>query len=82
MIKDKDIARDYLHKNLEMIDLINQNLAGIQDKVAPEEFNQCRKAVGYIMYEAFSRVVEEIVREHPDLSPPGFVMPNNLTKTE
>lgn len=82
MIKDKEIASDYLQKNQEIINLINQGLVGIQDKVAPEEFNQCRKAAGYIMYEVFQRVFVEIVREHPDLSPPGFVMPNDLKETE
>jgi len=54
----------------------------IKDKVAPEEFNKCRKAVGYIMYEVFTRVFNEIVQEHPDLLPPGFAMPDNITKTE
>lgn len=70
MIKDKDIARGFLKKQFEISELMNGNLAELQDKLSPEEFDSTRKATAYMMAEILFRAIEPILQEHPDLSPP------------
>lgn len=70
MIKDKDIAREFLNKQFEVSELMNKNLAALQSKLSAEEFDITRKATAYMMAEILFRAIEPILLEHPDLSPP------------
>lgn len=70
MIKDKDIAREFLNKQFEVSELMNKNLAALQSKLSAEEFDITRKATAYMMAEILFRAIEPILQEHPDLSPP------------
>lgn len=70
MIKDKDIAREFLNKQFEVSELMNKNLTALQSKLSAEEFDITRKATAYMMAEILFRAIEPILLEHPDLSPP------------
>ena len=82
MIKDKALAREFLNKQFEISELMNSNLAELQEKLSPEEFNATRRSTGYMMAEILFRAIEPILREHPGLSPPELADIYNPTRAE
>lgn len=82
MIKDKDIAREFLNKQFEISELMNGNLLELKEKLSPEEYDSTRKATAYMMAEILFRAIEPILQEHPDLSPPGLAAHYNPKPAE
>jgi hypothetical protein len=51
---------------------MEEAIAAVENRVAPEELKTFKKAVGYVMYEVFEKVIEPICERHPELKPPGL----------
>jgi hypothetical protein len=51
---------------------MDEAIAAVESRVAPEELKAFKRAVGYVIYEVFEKIIEPISERHPALRPPGL----------
>ena len=72
MISDREFARRCSELVLEYSGKLDQSVAEAQSRMSDEEFEGHRRAVGAIMAEGLTQLLNQIFRQHPDLKPDGF----------
>jgi hypothetical protein len=64
----KLVLQTFLNINNEM-DLA---IVAIGHQASPEEYKSFKKAVGYVMFEVFDKIIEPICKQHPSLRSSGM----------
>ncbi len=69
MINDKDIAKEVNNLMLEYQSKLSESVAIVRDNCNEKEVYDYRKAVGNILGNMITQVMNPIYKEHPDLKP-------------
>ena len=69
MIQDKETASKINDLMLEFSKKLNESALLVQQDCPDPEFQNYKKAVGYIMGRMFMDVMRPIYKDHPDLKP-------------
>jgi len=72
LFENPDAAKHVLETFLSINGQMDEAIVAIQTKSTPEEYARFKKAVGYVMYEVFDKIIEPICKRHPPLRPPGM----------
>jgi hypothetical protein len=70
MIKDRVTANSVLKTALSVTASLNDSIYSVMASGSPEEIKRYKQAVGKVMAEVFLEIVDPILAEHPDLTPP------------
>ncbi|WP_042858781.1 hypothetical protein [Dickeya sp. NCPPB 3274] len=73
-ISDKDVASKVINKSSALITLIEKELADLGSQLPEEEYNNCKRIAGELLYTLCMNVLNEISIDHPDLKPKGFTV--------
>ncbi|MCC6554190.1 MAG: hypothetical protein IT372_14385 [Polyangiaceae bacterium] len=68
----KQTARDAMGLVTRAIDLLEESLVLVAQSSDPGESRAYRHGVGYALSEIHDRILDPILREHPDLLPDGI----------
>jgi hypothetical protein len=66
---NKEAAQQIMAKLKSCIQELNESIYIVQEKCAPEELKAYRRGVGHTLSEIHDRILNPILREHPDLIP-------------
>ena len=69
MIEDPEIADQILNKAYNHNRELNQLLIDLKEKLAQTDYNKLQRAVGYLIFQNFERLIDPIYRKHPDKVP-------------
>jgi hypothetical protein len=72
LFESSNVSENVLQLFLGINSQMEEAIAAVENRVAPEELKTFKKAVGYVMYEVFEKVIEPICERHPALRPPGL----------
>ncbi|KHS78156.1 hypothetical protein [Pectobacterium brasiliense] len=67
MFSDKEIAREYRDKALNLANLMYNEVKTLQGKVPEDEHKKFRGVVGNGIVDVFDKLIKEIETMHPDL---------------
>jgi len=54
---------------LDINEALNESIRQVHQKLTPEELKAYKRAVGYVMYEIFERILNPLYTTHPSLKP-------------
>ena len=72
MMADERAAQGALQAAFRATSALDSSVASLAEVLPPEELSAYKRAVGYVMAEAFERIIHPILREHPRLKPDGW----------
>jgi|RifCSP13_3_1023840.scaffolds.fasta_scaffold165341_1 hypothetical protein len=65
----KEVAEQVMAMVKTSIEELNKSIYLVQERCAPEELKAFRRGVGHALSEIHDRILNPILREHPDLLP-------------
>lgn len=68
----KETAAKVLSLSREASAKINESIKVVQASEPSESFERYRAAAGQVMGELYFSIIEPILTQHPDLTPPGL----------
>ena len=81
---DKEIARSVVKEMQNAIQKMEDSLVFVRNGCSTEEFAAYRYGIGHALSEIHDRILDPIIREHPDLLPEDvdYVPPAGPTMAE
>ena len=71
LFENPEVAQRVLETFMNLNDQMDSCIVDVEKNVSPEEFRAFKKAVGYVLYGAFDKVIEPICKRHPSFKTPG-----------
>jgi len=72
MISDPNTAKQISQVMLDVAGRLNESTALVKDHCSPEESKAYSRAVGPVLWQLFSEVLDPIFMKHPSLKPPNY----------
>ena len=72
MVSDPELAKQISDRVRDAARLMNEVAALAQDQASREEFAVVRHAVGAVMGEMLTEILNPLYRAHPELTPAGW----------
>lgn len=69
---NRDAAQKIIQMMVAHTNELSASVALVHENCSPEESKKYRLAVGHILSEMQDRVLDPLLREHPDLKPDGL----------
>lgn len=70
MIEDTDTARRVVQLFLNINDQMDESIRAVERQTSADEYKRYKRAIGFVMYEVFDKIIEPLCRQHPSLKPP------------
>jgi len=70
LFENQETAKHILQVFLNINGQMDESIVEIEKGTTPEEMKAFKRAVGYVMYEVFDKIIEPICKRHPSLKPP------------
>lgn len=71
----QDVASRVLEVALRQTDELTKLVDDLTDHVDLDEHQHLRRAIAQVLGELFTEIIRPVLREHPDLRPPGLMEP-------
>jgi hypothetical protein len=73
MLKNRDLSLQIVNSLLNVISILDGTIALVRESKESKK-NQLKyiHAIADIIYQIMARLIQEIVKEHPDIAPKGF----------
>lgn len=71
----QDVASRVIEVALRQTDELTKLVYDLKDRVDPDEDEHLRRAIAQVLGELFAEVIRPVLKEHPDLRPPGLMEP-------
>jgi hypothetical protein len=71
LFENLEVAKSRLQTFLSIINgEMDAAIVAVESRSSPEEYSAFKRAVGYVMFEVFEKIIEPICKQHPSLKPP------------
>jgi hypothetical protein len=70
LFENLEVAKSTLQTFLSINGEMDAAIVAVESRSSPEEYSAFKRAVGYVMFEVFEKIIEPICKQHPSLKPP------------
>ncbi len=78
MLKNRDLSLQIVDSLMNVLVLLNRTIALVREsKESKKAKQEYINTIADIIYQIMARVIQEIVRKHPDIAPIGFEIQEN-----
>jgi hypothetical protein len=81
LIENPEVAKYMSQFFLDINGQLNESIMTVEKGMSPAEYKAYKRAVGYVMYEVFDKILEPLYLRHPSLKPPEWDDPKTSRDT-
>ena len=70
MIEDAETAKRVVQLFFHINEEMDESIRVVEKQTSAKEYKAYKRAIGFVMYEVFDKIIEPLCRQHPSLKPP------------
>jgi hypothetical protein len=72
LIENPEVAKYVSQFFLDLNGQLDESIVTVEKGISPAEYKAYKRAIGYVMYEVFDKILEPLYLRHPSLKPPDW----------